>query len=727
MYTGKLLGRYVKCCISLVGDQLFVFNSRIDRIPHTKIELKRISEVYKYKKDNTVMCVKIDGGLIHWFKCKSEEECLQWIEEILERKEKTRDILNELGIRQKIFKEDGTIDNAFLRDESNIADPDQLLLSLFKTTATTVTQLYKESLNQSTKSYKNGYKQCLLDLMHFASLQQHQRDNIQGNRIALTFDELMTFTEGALTRLLGPFFIGGVVTLVSMFVSFTLACDVPFLWNSGRFFDAIFITFLAFFFGYFIYRDATTSPDGYDPGQEVMGNCVAFLLIISINVVMACNTYSWTIITFGSLILTLAVWIGFIFYYSSYSSSLTYGIIPRLFGEPAFYLITPVYFVLALAPRYIKKYIQVTHFPTDVDIIHEVNKYRIHIPDLPENYEFDDETYREKKKRKEKKREERRKARDLYWKKQKENFQKMVNILTPQSKTGDGNVKTSFTSTNATNISMGTNGSKYQFSTTEDASVPVIKINHSDLLESNDDASSQHSTATKKTKLFPSNVRTPTFSSLNSANGTGATTGADTSAGTGNEDELENANQTPQQKYIYNILKNQAIMKVLNSHFPKLKVKDYIHTANKRRPSNAGIVYMNDEKIVSNTGFCYSQESGMKEIITPSGNENILPSYETMRGGERTEWDNTIPKYKNFRRTRSFNDTYSRSRPEKLETRRYRTYQNNIFSKSVENFEYHRRLQSNSFRSPSDAEGFISSLNTNKNSSRKSKGKSSEY
>jgi len=83
--------------------------------------------------------------------------------------------------------------NQFI-DENNIADPDQILLSIFKSTATTVTQLYKESLNQSTKSYKNGYKQCLLDLMHFASLQQHQRnsDN-QGNRVALTFDELMTF------------------------------------------------------------------------------------------------------------------------------------------------------------------------------------------------------------------------------------------------------------------------------------------------------------------------------------------------------------------------------------------------------------------------------------------------------------------------------------------------------------------------------------------------------
>jgi len=78
-------------------------------------------------------------------------------------------------------------------DESNIADPDQILLSIFKTTATTVTQLYKESLNQSTKSYKNGYKQCLLDLIQFASLQRHKRDDIQRNIVALTFDELTEF------------------------------------------------------------------------------------------------------------------------------------------------------------------------------------------------------------------------------------------------------------------------------------------------------------------------------------------------------------------------------------------------------------------------------------------------------------------------------------------------------------------------------------------------------
>ncbi|OUM62099.1 hypothetical protein PIROE2DRAFT_11697 [Piromyces sp. E2] len=95
--------------------------------------------------------------------------------------------------------------NQFL-DDNNIADPDQILLSIFKTTATTVTQLYKESLNQSTKSYKNGYKQCLLDLMHFASLQQHQRSpsaqtTNPGDRVALTLDELMTFYNNKQSQL----------------------------------------------------------------------------------------------------------------------------------------------------------------------------------------------------------------------------------------------------------------------------------------------------------------------------------------------------------------------------------------------------------------------------------------------------------------------------------------------------------------------------------------------
>jgi len=501
----------------------------------------------------------------------------------------------------------------------------------------------------------------------------------------------------------------------------------------------IYESLIAFFFGYFIYREVTTSPNGYDPGQEVMGNCVAFLLIISINIVMAINTYSWTIITVGSLILTLIVWIGFVFYYASISSSLTYGIIPRLFGEPAFYFIAPIYFVLALAPRFIKKYIQVTHFPTDVDIIHEVNKYNIRIPDLPENYEFDDEAYREKKKRKEKKRAERKKARELYWKKQKENFQKMVNILTTQTKPGDTkdekndkdshhhhnhkhhhSEKTKNTNTN-TNTNTKT-GSSIDIDNDMEADissptskkrpkVPAIKINSDVFIpeggfheNDNDDVSSQHSSATKKTKLFPSNVRTPTFTSFGSPNVNGASTSEGDKM---NDEEL----QTPQQKYIYSILKNQAIMKILNTHFPKIKVKDYLHSANKSKPGNTGIVFMNDEKIVSNTGFCYSQESGMKEIITPSGNENILPNYETMKGGERTEWDNTTSKYKNFRRTRSLNDSYStRNRPEKFEPRRYRTYQNNIFSKSVDNFEYQRRIHhggggGSSIKSPFNQKG----------------------
>ncbi|OUM56786.1 hypothetical protein PIROE2DRAFT_49242, partial [Piromyces sp. E2] len=133
----------------------------------------------------------------------------------------------------------------------------------------------------------------------------------------------------------------------------------------------IYESLIAFFFGSFIFREYTTSPNGYDPGQEVMGNCIAFLLIISINIVMAVNTYNWTSLTIGSLVLTMVLWIGFFFYYASSPSSLTYGVISRLFGEPAFYFITPIYFVLALAPRYLKKFIQVTFLPNDVDIIRE--------------------------------------------------------------------------------------------------------------------------------------------------------------------------------------------------------------------------------------------------------------------------------------------------------------------------------------------------------------------
>lgn len=65
-----------------------------------------------------------------------------------------------------------------------------------------------------------------------------------------SFDELFEFVEGALTRLLGPFFVGAVITLVSMFVSFVWACDVPFLWNAGHGGAALFVAALALVFGY---------------------------------------------------------------------------------------------------------------------------------------------------------------------------------------------------------------------------------------------------------------------------------------------------------------------------------------------------------------------------------------------------------------------------------------------------------------------------------------------
>lgn len=67
-----------------------------------------------------------------------------------------------------------------------------------------------------------------------------------------SFDELFDFVEGTVTRLLGPFFVGAVITLVSMFVSFVWANDVPFLWTAahGGAPVAIFVAVLALVFGY---------------------------------------------------------------------------------------------------------------------------------------------------------------------------------------------------------------------------------------------------------------------------------------------------------------------------------------------------------------------------------------------------------------------------------------------------------------------------------------------
>lgn len=422
----------------------------------------------------------------------------------------------------------------------------------------------------------------------------------------------------------------------------------------------IYESLVAFFIGVFMYNNGSTSPKGYDAGQEVMGNMVAVFLIISINVIMAITTYSWTKFTWASLILTLGVWLAYVFIYASSSTSLTYGIISRMFGEPAFYIAAPLYFVLVLAPRFIKKYVQVTYLPNDIDIVREINKYKIRIPDLPDNYEFDDEAYRLKKERRLKKREERKKARQMLWKKQKENFKKMASILNP--KVNYIYYPTTKNETKVTaDISMSSPKDESKSSSENSPDMPKSEIPN------------KFKTKKESSKLFPSSVRSPTSTSIHSAGTTSAVT-------------------TPQQNYVYNVLKAQVLVKAFNTYFPKLKIKDYFHNINQAKENiPSGIVYMNDEKFVSNTGFCYSQESGMKEIITPGSNGNTVPTYETMKGGERTEWDNSIPKYKNFRRTRSLNesnlDSYSKSKYDDLKTKRFRTYQTNLYSKSVDQFE----------------------------------------
>ncbi|ORX96137.1 hypothetical protein K493DRAFT_314652 [Basidiobolus meristosporus CBS 931.73] len=56
--------------------------------------------------------------------------------------------------------------------------PEQALLSSFKSAATAVTQMYKDSMKQNRKSYQAGYEQCLQDLIGYIS----SHNNVQSQR-----------------------------------------------------------------------------------------------------------------------------------------------------------------------------------------------------------------------------------------------------------------------------------------------------------------------------------------------------------------------------------------------------------------------------------------------------------------------------------------------------------------------------------------------------------------
>ncbi|KAH6588459.1 hypothetical protein BASA61_005914 [Batrachochytrium salamandrivorans] len=139
--------------------------------------------------------------------------------------------------------------------------------------------------------------------------------------------------------------------------------------------DALFQSLVCYYFAFLVFSDQTPHPSGLDTGVESIGTTIAFSSIILINLYAILDWSSWTYITFIALFPTLGVWVAYVLLYSSQPTSPQYGINPILFRVPEFYLCIVISVVVGLFPKIVAKFIQQYFSPTDIDIVREIQQY----------------------------------------------------------------------------------------------------------------------------------------------------------------------------------------------------------------------------------------------------------------------------------------------------------------------------------------------------------------
>eukprot|EP00842_Homolaphlyctis_polyrhiza_P002742 jgi/Hompol1/3469/HPOL_003247-RA len=139
--------------------------------------------------------------------------------------------------------------------------------------------------------------------------------------------------------------------------------------------DGVFQSLVCYCFGLLIFMENTLSSDGRDTtDSQAMGTTIAFAAIIVTNLYAILSCSSWTFLTHIALWPTLIAWIAYIFIYASVATSPIYGIW-TLFTVPGFYLSIILSVVVSLFPRIAIKFVQQYFMPNDTDIVREIQQY----------------------------------------------------------------------------------------------------------------------------------------------------------------------------------------------------------------------------------------------------------------------------------------------------------------------------------------------------------------
>ena len=158
------------------------------------------------------------------------------------------------------------------------------------------------------------------------------------------------------------------------------------LYNANKFWsyvcEGIYQSIICYYVMYFTFYDSNNDPKAAEVNKDAMGTFLAHSVIITINTsaVFALSSWTWTAWIF--YFITIIIWVAYAVGFSYDMQSATYGVTATFITNPSFYLGIVFCIVLCLLPRITIKYIQQYFWPSDLEIIQEIQKHNISKPVL---------------------------------------------------------------------------------------------------------------------------------------------------------------------------------------------------------------------------------------------------------------------------------------------------------------------------------------------------------
>ncbi|KAJ3170240.1 hypothetical protein HDU88_008867 [Geranomyces variabilis] len=148
-------------------------------------------------------------------------------------------------------------------------------------------------------------------------------------------------------------------------------------------FDGIYQSVVCYFFAYFLYRDSITNHQGWDSTKDDMGTFLAMSIIITVNLYAAMCFMNWTWIVGFAVVATLLIWIIYLMIFVTQVINPEYGQAEVLLRSVSFWAGVLVTVVVALGPKFVYRYAAATLWPSDTDLVREMQKQWHEGEDLP--------------------------------------------------------------------------------------------------------------------------------------------------------------------------------------------------------------------------------------------------------------------------------------------------------------------------------------------------------